>query len=115
MIHRDDARSHGLHEQRLVQVVTVDGLLLPNRPLRPISPPGPAGTGPWRTPSTGYATSSSERTSPRSVRTRNTPAVPATVRDLVRGALKLAGYDNTAAGRRAHTERHRVLCLYGIT
>jgi predicted transposase YbfD/YdcC len=42
------------------------------------------------------------------VRTRNTPAVPAAVRDLIRGALKLAGYVNTAAGRRAHTERHRV-------
>ena len=49
VIHRDDARAHGLHEQRIVQVVTV------------------------------------------------------------------AGYVNTAAGRRAHTDRPRVLTLYGIT
>ncbi|MGI5143819.1 ISAs1 family transposase [Streptomyces sp. CA-106110] len=49
------------------------------------------------------------------VRTHNTPAVLAAVRDLIRGALHLAGYVNTAAGRRAHTERHRVLALYSIT
>jgi hypothetical protein len=49
------------------------------------------------------------------VRTRNTPAALAAVRDLIRGALTLAGYVNIAAGRRAHTERHRVLALYGIT
>lgn len=49
------------------------------------------------------------------VRTRNTHAVLAAVRDLIRSALKLAGYVKTAAGRRAHTERHRVLTLYGIT
>lgn len=30
VIHRDDARGHGRHEQRHVQVVTVDGLLLPH-------------------------------------------------------------------------------------
>jgi hypothetical protein len=35
------------------------------------------------------------------VGTRNTPAVPAAVRDLIRRALKLAGYVNTSAGRRA--------------
>lgn len=33
---------------------------------------------------------------------------------MIRGALKLAGYVDTAAGRRAHTERHRVLALYGF-
>ncbi len=49
------------------------------------------------------------------VRTRNAPAVRAAARDLIRGALKLAGYVNTAAGRRAHTERHRLLALHGIT
>ena len=49
------------------------------------------------------------------VRTRNTPAVLAAVRDLIRGALTLAGYVNTAAGRRAHTERPHVLALYRIT
>lgn len=32
-----------------------------------------------------------------------------------RSALKLTGYVNTAAGQRAHTERPRVLALYGIT
>jgi hypothetical protein len=34
---------------------------------------------------------------------------------LIRSTRKLAGYVNTAAGRRAHTEHHRVLALYGIT
>ena len=36
-------------------------------------------------------------------------------RDLIRSALKLTGYDNTTAGRRARTERRRVIALYGIT
>jgi predicted transposase YbfD/YdcC len=49
------------------------------------------------------------------VRTHNTPAVLAAVRDLIRSALKLAGYVNTAAGRRAHTDRPSVLTLYRIT
>lgn len=49
------------------------------------------------------------------VRTRNTPVAPAAVRDVIRNALELAGYVNTATGRRAHTERHRVLAVYGIT
>lgn len=45
-----------------------------------------------------------KRTSPRSeLITR--PAVLAVVRDLIRSPLKLAGYVNTAAGRRAHTDR----------
>ncbi|MEU2923111.1 ISAs1 family transposase, partial [Streptomyces sp. NPDC007057] len=48
-------------------------------------------------------------------RAHNTPAVLAVLRDLIRSALKLAGYVNTAVGRRAHTERTRVLTLYGIT
>ncbi|REE64472.1 hypothetical protein BX257_7160 [Streptomyces sp. 3212.3] len=49
------------------------------------------------------------------VEARNTPAVPAAVRDLIRSALKLAGYVDTAAGRRTHAELHRILALYGIT
>lgn len=49
------------------------------------------------------------------VRTRNAPAALAAVRDRIGSALKLAGYVNTAAGRRTHTERHRALTLYGIT
>nr|WTB28307.1 ISAs1 family transposase [Streptomyces sp. NBC_00830]WTB28595.1 ISAs1 family transposase [Streptomyces sp. NBC_00830]WTB35774.1 ISAs1 family transposase [Streptomyces sp. NBC_00830] len=49
------------------------------------------------------------------VRARNAPAVLAAIRDLIRGALHLTDHVNIAAGRRAHTERHRVLALYGIT
>lgn len=49
------------------------------------------------------------------VRTRNTPAVLAALRDLVRGALKLAGHTNIAAARRSHTGHPRVLALYGLT
>jgi predicted transposase YbfD/YdcC len=49
------------------------------------------------------------------VRAHNTPAVLAAIRDLIRGALKLAGHVNIAAARRAHTERPRILALYGIT
>lgn len=49
------------------------------------------------------------------VRTHNTRAVLADLRDLVRGALKLAGHANIAAARRSHTDRDRVLALYGIT
>ncbi|MGW3129832.1 transposase [Streptomyces sp. NPDC001123] len=49
------------------------------------------------------------------VRTHNAPAVLAALRDLIRSVLKLAGYANTAAGRRAHTDRHRILTLYRIT
>ncbi len=41
------------------------------------------------------------------VRTHNAPAVLAALRDLIRSALKLAGYVNTAAERRAHTDRPR--------
>jgi predicted transposase YbfD/YdcC len=48
-------------------------------------------------------------------RTQNAPAVLAALRDLIRRALKLAGHVNTAAGRRAHTDRPRVLTLYRIT
>nr|WTB33817.1 ISAs1 family transposase [Streptomyces sp. NBC_00830]WTB35162.1 ISAs1 family transposase [Streptomyces sp. NBC_00830] len=49
------------------------------------------------------------------VRAHNTPAVLAAIRDLIRGALKLAGHTNIAAARRAHTDPLRVLTLYGIT
>lgn len=49
------------------------------------------------------------------VRAHNTPAVLAAIRDLVRGSLKLAGHINIAAARRTHTDRQRVLTLYGIT
>ena len=147
VIHRDDARGHGRHEQRLVQVVTVDGLLFPHarQVLRIQRRRRLYGAKKWSS-ETVYAITdlSAEQATAAEiaawarghwtventvhwvrdvvfgedksqVRTRNTPSVLAAVRDLIRGTLKLAGYVNTAAGRRAHTERHRVLALYGIT
>jgi predicted transposase YbfD/YdcC len=48
------------------------------------------------------------------VRTRNAPAVLASIRDLIRGALHLAGHTNIASGRRAHTDHDRALDLYNI-
>jgi predicted transposase YbfD/YdcC len=48
------------------------------------------------------------------VRTRNTPTVMAALRDIVRGALRLTGYDNTATGRRAHTAPANALTLHEI-
>ena len=49
------------------------------------------------------------------VRTHNTPAMLAVVRDLIRSLLKLAGYVSTATCRRAHTERPGVLAPSGNT
>lgn len=114
VIHRDDARGHGRHEQRLMQVVTVDGLLFPHarQVLRSQRRRRLCGAKKWSS-ETIYAITEpappSRRPPPRSppgsagsqVRTRNTPAVLAALRDLIRGAFKLAGYVNTAAGRRA--------------
>jgi predicted transposase YbfD/YdcC len=147
VIHRDDARGHGRHEQRHVQVVTVDGLLFPHarQVLRIQRRRRLYGAKKWSS-ETVYAITDlpAEQASAAEiaawarghwtventvhwvrdvvfgedksqVRTRNTPAALAAVRDLIRGALTLAGYVNIAAGRRAHTERHRVLALYGIT
>jgi predicted transposase YbfD/YdcC len=48
----------------------------PSRPQRQRPPPGPAGTGPWRTPSTGCAMSSSARTTPRSEPVIRPPCPP---------------------------------------
>ncbi|MFY1675486.1 ISAs1 family transposase, partial [Streptomyces sp. WMMC905] len=147
VIHRDDARGHGRHEQRLVQVVTVNGLLFPHaaQVLRiqrrrrlygakkwssetvyaitdlPAEEANAAeiaswARGHWTVENTVHwcrdVTFNEDKSQ---VRTHNTPAVLAALRDLIRSALKLAGYVNTAAGRRAHTERPRVLALYGIT
>jgi len=147
VIHRDDARGHGRHEQRLVQVVTVAGLLFPyaaqvlriQRRRRlygakkwssetvyaitdlPAEEANAAeiaswARGHWTVENTVHwcrdVTFNEDKSQ---VRTHNAPAVLATLRDLIRSALKLAGYVNTAAGRRAHTERPRVLTLYGIT
>jgi predicted transposase YbfD/YdcC len=48
------------------------------------------------------------------VRTARAPAVLAAVRDLIRGALRVAGYANTATGRRSHTQPEQALALYRI-
>jgi hypothetical protein len=47
-------------------------------------------------------------------RTRNTPAVLAVLRDIVRGTFRLAGWANTASARRAHTTPASAFSLYGI-
>ncbi|MEU3051586.1 ISAs1 family transposase [Streptomyces sp. NPDC006984] len=147
VIHRDDAQGHGRHEQRLVQVVTVNGLLFPHAaqvlriqrrrrlygakkwssetvyaitdlPAEQASAAEIASwaRGHWTVENTVHwcrdATFNEDKSQ---VRTGNTPSVLTAVRDLIRGALRLAGYANTAAGRRAHTERTLVLSLYGIT
>jgi predicted transposase YbfD/YdcC len=46
--------------------------------------------------------------------TGNAPAVMAVLRDIVRGAFRLAGWVNTASARRAHTIPAATLSLYGI-
>lgn len=51
----------------------------------------------------------------RKIRTRNTPAVMATLGDIVRGTLRTAGWANTASARRAHTAPARILALHDIT
>lgn len=51
----------------------------------------------------------------RKIRTRNTPAVMATLGDIVRGTLRAAGWTNTASARRAHTDPAAILRLHGIT
>jgi predicted transposase YbfD/YdcC len=147
VIHRDDARGHGRREQRIVQVVTVTGLLFPYaaQVLRIQRRRRLYGAKKWSketvyaiTDLTAEKADAAEIASwarghwtventvhwvrdvvfeedKSQVGTRNAPAVLAAVRDLIRSALKLAGYVNTAAGRRAHTDRPRVLALYGIT
>ena len=49
------------------------------------------------------------------VRTRNAPAVLAALRDIVRSALRKAGWVNTASARRAHTDPETALNLHGIS
>jgi hypothetical protein len=147
VIHRDDNRGHGRHEQRLVQVVTVNGLLFPHaaQVLRiqrrrrlygakkwsgetvyaitdlPAEQANAAeiaswARGHWTVENTVHWVRDVVFGEDKSqVRTHNTPSVLAAVRDLIRSALKLAGYVNTAAGRRAHTDRPSVLTLYHIT
>lgn len=50
----------------------------------------------------------------RTIRTRNTPAVVATLSDIVRGTLRAAGWTNTASARRARTDPDHILKLHGI-
>ncbi|MEV6738311.1 hypothetical protein AB0N14_15815 [Streptomyces sp. NPDC051104] len=49
------------------------------------------------------------------VRRHHTPAVLPVLRDLIRSVLKLVGWANIAAARRAHADRHRVLALHVLT
>lgn len=49
------------------------------------------------------------------LRTGNAPAVLAGLRDIVRGALRKAGWANTATARRAHLDPRKILALHGIT
>ncbi|MFE4654451.1 ISAs1 family transposase [Streptomyces sp. NPDC056707] len=51
----------------------------------------------------------------RTIRTRNTPAVMASLGDIVRRTLRALGWVNTASARRAHTDPATVLQLHGIT
>ena len=147
VIHRDDDRGHGRHEQRLVQVVTVNGLLFPHAaqvlrirrrcrlygakkwsretvyaitdlPAEEASVAEIASwaRGHWAVENTVHWCRDVTFNEGKSqVRAHNTPSLLAVLRDLIRGTLKLAGYVNTAAGRRANTERTLVLSLYGIT
>jgi predicted transposase YbfD/YdcC len=48
------------------------------------------------------------------IRRHNAPAVMTAIRDIVRSTLKLAGWANTASGRRAHTTPKNALTLHGI-
>lgn len=48
------------------------------------------------------------------IRRHNTPAVMTAIRDIVRSTLTLAGWANTASGRRAHTTPENTLILHGI-
>jgi hypothetical protein len=151
VIHRDDARGHGRHEQRLVQVVTVEGLLFPHaaQVLRIQRRRRLYGAKKWSS-ETVYAITDlpAEAANAAEIASwaRGHWTVESTVHwrrdvtfneDLQRGQApgqdpqrarrtrypprpdpqraRLAGYVNTAAGRRAHTERPRVLTLYGIT
>ncbi|MFC8235017.1 hypothetical protein [Streptomyces sp. NPDC056663] len=51
----------------------------------------------------------------RTIRTRNTPAVMASLGDIVPRTLRALGWVNTASARRAPTDDATVLQLHGIT
>jgi len=48
------------------------------------------------------------------IRRHNTPAVMTAIRDIARSTLTLAGWANTASGRRAHTTPENALILHGV-
>ncbi|WP_052189954.1 ISAs1 family transposase [Streptomyces sp. NRRL S-1824] len=48
------------------------------------------------------------------IRRHHTPAVMTALRDLVRSAVRLAAWANTASGRRAHTRPETALTIHGI-
>ncbi len=146
VLHRSHGRGHGREEQRLVQVVTVKGLLFPHarQVLRVVRKRRALGTKRFST-ETVYAItnlSAEQATAAElagwlrghwtiensahwirdvvfgedrcAVRTRNAPAVLAALRDIVRTALRKAGWANTASARRAHLNPTDVLTLHGI-
>jgi predicted transposase YbfD/YdcC len=146
VLHRSHGRGHGREEQRLVQVVTVRGLLFPHasQVLRVVRKRRKLGARRWST-ETVYAVTdlTAEQATAEelatwlrghwiiensahwirdvvfgedrcAVRTRNAPAVLAALRDIVRSALRKAGWTNTASARRAHLNPADVLTLHGI-
>jgi predicted transposase YbfD/YdcC len=146
VLHRSHGRGHGREEQRMVQVVTVKGLLFPHasQVMRVVRKRRTPGTKRWST-ETVYAITdlTAEQATATElagwlrghwtiensahwvrdvvfheddskVRTRNAPAVLAALRDIVRTALRKAGWANTASARRAHLNPTDVLTLHGI-
>ena len=146
VLHHTHARGHGREEQRLVQVVTVKGLLFPyaSQVMRVVRKRRALGAKRWST-ETAYAVTdlTAEQATAAElagwlrghwtiensahwirdvvfgedaskVRTRNAPAVLAALRDIVRTALRKAGWANTASARRAHLNPADVLTLHDI-
>ncbi len=146
VLHHSRGRGHGREEQRLVQVVTVKGLLFPHagQVVRVVRKRRKPGAKRFST-ETVYAVTdlTAEQASAAelagwlrghwsiensahwirdvvfhedtiNVRTRNAPAVLAALRDIVRTALRKAGWANTASARRAHLNPTDVLTLHGI-
>ena len=146
VLHHTHSRGHGREGQRLVQVVTVKGLLFPHasQVMRVVRKRRALGAKRWST-ETVYAITdlTAEQATAAElarwlrghwtiensahwirdvvfgedaskVRTHNAPAVLAALRDIVRSALRKAGWANTASARRAHLNPTDVLALHGI-
>lgn len=146
VLHHSRGHGHGREEQRLIQVVTVKGLLFPHasQVLRVVRKHRTLGAKRWSTETVyaitdlpaEHATAEELATWLRghwtiensahwirdvvfgedhcTVRTRNAPAVLATLRDIVRTALRKAGWANTTSARRAHLNPTDILTLHGI-